>query len=244
MKKLYKAIKKAIIIDIVLIVILNAAMWFIFSKIDLLEWLYEYSQQFEIFELDEVIPLFFTIAVSLIIFIIRRHIELRIIFFETEQLSIRDHLTGLHNRRFVQDMYCAEIERAKRGITQFSVIIIDIDDFKCINDSYGHNAGDKVLSQFSDIILSITRKADVVSRWGGEEFLIICPETNINEASLTANRLITSIGEYEFHKVGHATASIGVVVANVDETFEAMVKRADECLYKAKNKGKNCYVSV
>ena len=165
-------------------------------------------------------------------------------FFETEQLSIRDHLTGLHNRRFIQDMFYAEIERAKKGSMQFSMLIIDIDDFKNINDSHGHNAGDKVLSQFSDIILSITRKVDIVSRWGGEEFLILCPETNINEAILTASRLITTISEYEFHKVGHATASIGVVVANVNETFDAIVNRADNCLYKAKKRGKNCYVSA
>jgi diguanylate cyclase (GGDEF)-like protein len=244
MRKLPKAIKKAIILDIILIVIFNAVMLLVFTKIDLLEWLYDYSQKFESLELDEVIPLFFILSVSLLIFIIRRFIEQRKLFFEVEQLSIRDHLTGLYNRRFMQDMFYAEIERVKRGSMQFSVLIIDIDDFKNINDSHGHNTGDKVLSQFSEVIQSIIRKVDIVSRWGGEEFLILCPETNINEATLTANRLITAISEYEFHEVGHATVSIGVVITNVNETFEVVVNRADECLYKAKNKGKNCYVSA
>ena len=236
--------KKLIIIDIILILIFNAVMFFIFGKVDFFEWLYSYVQKYEHLELDEIIPLFFTLSLSLCIFIIRRFVELRVLFANAEKLSTHDHLTGLYNRRLIQGMFDTEMERAIRKHTSFSVLIIDIDDFKNINDNYGHNVGDKVLFQFSEIFKASMRKIDIVSRWGGEEFLILCPETNLNEGILTAQRLISTIRAYEFPGIGHATVSMGVTVVHENETFEHLVNRADECLYKAKNNGKNCYVSA
>lgn len=244
MNKFAESIKKAILWDFFLIVVFNGAMLYVFNKIDFLEWLYHYSQQYESAELDEIIPLFFTISVSLVIFTIRRFFELKMLLAETEQLSIRDHLTGLYNRRYMDDMFHMEVVRTKRTNAQFAVIIIDIDDFKQVNDKYGHNAGDQVLSQFSNIMLTVTRRVDIVSRWGGEEFLVLCPETHLDAATTTAKRLLTVIDEYEFDTVGHVTASMGVVIADENETFKSVVNRADNCLYEAKKKGKNCFVSA
>jgi len=236
--------RKRMSMDITYIVIFNAVMLFVFHQIDFLETLYAYSQQFEEFELDEIIPLFFTISVSLLIFIVRRYGEMKTLCLEAQELSNRDHLTGLNNRRFIQDMFHVEVQRIKRNHTNFALLIIDVDDFKNINDTYGHNIGDTILVQLSNIMLSITRTPDVVSRWGGEEFLILCPETNLANAIQVVNRMQTMVNNYKFHEVGSLTVSIGVVEGKADETFEQNVHRADLCLYQAKHQGKNCYVST
>ena len=122
--------------------------------------------------------------------------------------------------------------------------MIDIDYFKKVNDTYGHDRGDIVLSQFSDIIKSTTRTIDTVARWGGEEFLILCPETNMKRATLMAERLLSNINAYEFEQVGHLSASIGIVTVNKDDTFEDSVNQADKYLYEAKSSGRNCYKSA
>ena len=244
MSKLPKTMQRSITIDIVIIITFNFFMFWFFHKVDFFEWFYVFSQKYESFELDEIIPLSFTISISLLAFITRRYNELKVLFIKVEQLSIRDQLTGLYNRRYTEDIFYMEIERIKRNDLPFSILLIDIDDFKLVNDTYGHNTGDKVLAQFADIIRLITRKVDTASRWGGEEFLILCPETNINEAILTAKRLLTAINTYSFANVGKVTASIGVVAGNTNESFELNVNRADKCLYQAKSNGKNCYVSL
>jgi len=154
--------------DIALVVLFNIIMLLIFHEIDFLETLYDYSQQFEEYELDEIIPLFFTISLSLLVFIFRRYGELKTLCSQALESSNRDHLTGLYNRRYIQHMFNVEAERSKRKRAEFSILIIDIDDFKKINDTYGHDTGDKVLVQLSDIMLSITRTPDIVSRWGGK----------------------------------------------------------------------------
>ena len=235
---------KIIKLEIILIVIFNTVMLFVFMKLDMTELLYHHVKDFEAFELDEILPVSFTVALSLIVFIIRRYYETKELYLLNEELSIRDPLTELYNRRYAVNIFNLEKERSKRGKKQLSIMIIDIDDFKNVNDNYGHNTGDSVLFKFAQIIQSAVRKVDIASRWGGEEFLIICPETNLNEANMTAERLITTISEHEFNIVGNITASIGVVAINDDENFEDVVNRADKCLYEAKNSGKNRYVSA
>ena len=231
-----------ITIDSILLVGFNFIMLLIFFRIDLLEWLYEVSLQYEDYELDEIVPLFFTLSISLVVFATRRIFELKEQHSKLVQIANHDPLTGLCNRRYIQDALLAEIERSKRTKNDFSVIIIDIDDFKKVNDTHGHNVGDKILTQFSEIFLEITRKIDIVSRWGGEEFLILCTETPLAGAAKTAERLIKAINRFRFDVIGHATASMGVVSSKENEGFESIIHRADVCLYEAKAKNKNCFV--
>ena len=235
--------KKAIQLDTCLLIIFNLIMFILFTQIEAGEHLIENLQKHEKFELDELIPLFMTITLSLLLYTVRRFFELKKLFAKIEQISIRDHLTGLYNRRYIQKRYDDVNESAKNDNKTFSAIIIDIDDFKKINDNYGHNIGDDVLDQFAKIILSSTRSLDIVSRWGGEEFLILCPHTDLFSASKAAERIITAIRAFNFDRVGYVTASLGIVVADKDESFESIVNRADKCLYHAKNSGKNCYKS-
>jgi len=234
--------KRKINLDISLLVILNIVMFVIFTQVDIGEHLIERLQKYEEFELDEVIPLFITIALSLLFYTVRRFKELKKLFAEIEQISVRDHLTGLYNRRYIQAQYYDINGCSKRGNDSFSVIIIDIDDFKKINDTFGHNIGDSVLQQFSEVILASTRSLDIISRWGGEEFLILCPQTNLESAASVGKRILSFIRDHDFNDVGHLTASLGIVVAKEQESFEEIVNRADQCLYQAKNNGKNCYI--
>mgnify|MGYP000340470643 CR=1 FL=1 len=243
MKSLPKRIKKAIYLDLIIIIILNLICLSYFSHIDLFELLNSYTKQHESYELDEIIPTFITISFSLTVFSVRRVMELTDLITKAEELAVRDSLTGLYNRRYIDEVFYTELDRNRRNNTQFSIVMIDIDDFKKVNDTYGHNIGDQVLFQVSKLILSVSRKVDIVSRWGGEEFLILCPETNTSKASLAANRLLSVINSNEFQKVQSVTVSIGVVCSRIDESFESIVNRADECMYQAKKNGKNGYVS-
>lgn len=132
-----------------------------------------------------------------------------------------------------------EIEIANRHKEELSLIIIDIDYFKQVNDTYGHLVGDMVLIQLSKIISDNLRISDIFGRYGGEEFLIICPKTNKNSAFILAEKLRMIVKDFEFNKVGYKTISIGIADLKRDDTIESLFEKADEALYEAKNSGRN-----
>jgi len=156
-----------------------------------------------------------------------------------EVLSLTDRLTGLCNRRRLDQVLGAEWRRAKRYDTPFSVIMIDLDNFKNVNDRYGHGKGDEVLVRVADILIVMTRETDHVGRWGGEEFLLICPETELAEALSLAESLRREIAETVFPSVGDLTASFGLTVYEGDVKPRLLVERADNALYRAKELGRN-----
>lgn len=159
---------------------------------------------------------------------------------ELERLSVTDRLTGLFNRLKLDVVLTGEIDRASRFTQPFSLILIDIDYFKQVNDRYGHPVGDQVLEQFANILLRKTRKVDTVGRWGGEEFLIICPNTDGAGARQLAESLRVAIEEHNFPIVGRMTASFGVSGFQANDQANDIVARADEALYTAKHDGRNC----
>ena len=150
-----------------------------------------------------------------------------------------DYLTGLYNRRKIHEIIETEIIRSKRYNSAFSVILIDIDDFKIVNDTFGHNTGDKVLVQFSGTLKHTIRESDIASRWGGEEFLVIMPETTIDGASALAEKLRSNIENCDFKNIGNITASFGVTGIRHGDNVQSLIHRADEALYSAKEAGKN-----
>ena len=158
---------------------------------------------------------------------------------EIIDLSELDHLTEMYNRRKMSELFKREITRSKRYKLPLSIILIDIDHFKDINDRFGHIQGDKTLQEIASIMKAEVRKADYVGRWGGEEFLIICPETDINGAMAFAEKLRTTISGFSFTRVGHKTASFGVTSFEADLSAETMLGRADKALYTAKSAGRN-----
>jgi diguanylate cyclase (GGDEF)-like protein len=161
-----------------------------------------------------------------------------------KRLSEEDYLTKLHNRRKIHEILESEITRSKRYNSTFAVILLDIDNFKETNDKFGHNAGDQLLVQISDIISKTIRESDIASRWGGEEFLIFCPHTNIDGAFSLADKLRSNIEKKEFDEIGYKTSSFGVAQIEHADTVKSLIQRADKALYSAKNTGKNMVMSA
>lgn len=155
-----------------------------------------------------------------------------------ELLSITDKLTGLYNRVKLDSALAFELYRTNRTSDQLSIVLIDIDHFKYINDSYGHLVGDKVLQHIATILKNSVRSLDIVGRWGGEEFLIISPATHLDGGYALASKIRTNIENSNINGI-KITASLGVACFNNGELAEEFIKRADDALYSAKNKGRN-----
>lgn len=158
---------------------------------------------------------------------------------ELKRLSITDGLTGLYNRRHADSKLAQEMVRADRYNGQLSLIMADLDFFKKVNDVWGHQAGDSVLQAFATILSDNTRETDLVSRWGGEEFLIICPQTDLRGAITKAENLRKTFANTTFKDIGSKTASFGVAAYLPGENKNSLVKRTDEALYRAKDNGRN-----
>lgn len=181
----------------------------------------------------------FSIYIAYIVFTIFQLTNSIIYSFSIRKLYRQvniDALTGLCNRKFFN-----EIIYKMKVKYPFSVIFIDIDNFKIINDTYGHMIGDQVLQQFAEILQSNTRKNDIITRWGGEEFVIILSETSIEDAYKIGNRIRRTVERFIFCCVSitcNITVSIGIASAkpNMDIGIEQLLKIADEALYKAKQK--------
>jgi len=159
--------------------------------------------------------------------------------FELENLARIDQLTKINNRLYLDEVLISQYYRFNRYSEECSLMLIDIDYFKSVNDEYGHLVGDKVLIEFAELLKKSVRSDDIVGRWGGEEFLIILPHTNINQAIYLAEKLCKTVAEYEFSVVGHKTASFGVATFVHGLSVEQCVDLADEALYEAKAAGRN-----
>ncbi|WP_415883917.1 diguanylate cyclase [Neptuniibacter sp. QD72_48] len=158
---------------------------------------------------------------------------------EISKLAVTDQLTGLHNRRKLDDAMLLEIERVKRYQKPLSIIMCDLDHFKMINDTYGHKTGDDVIVATAHLIKKGVRASDIVGRWGGEEFLIICPHSDQQGATVLAEKIRLDIGEYEGEPNLVITASFGVAEYISGEDSQAFLCRADKALYVAKSEGRN-----
>jgi diguanylate cyclase (GGDEF)-like protein len=158
-------------------------------------------------------------------------------------LSIRDGVTGLFNHRHIMELVQAEFERVGRHQGAFSVLMIDIDHFKKVNDEHGHPAGDAVLREVANTIQGCLRTFDVVGRYGGEEFVVLLPQTPHEEAMRTAERVRTQVGTHVFDANGKAlqmTISVGVATAPSDTAdTAALIREADKALYRAKSAGRD-----
>ena len=158
---------------------------------------------------------------------------------EMEKIASTDKLTGIYNRRMLDEILQIEIEVAQRHNSELSLIIIDIDNFKDVNDNYGHLIGDETLKKMSSIIFENIRTSDIFGRYGGEEFLIICTQTNKDNAYILAEKLRTIVGKYNFNKIGTKTISLGISTYEKNDSIESLFKKADEALYCAKESGRN-----
>jgi diguanylate cyclase (GGDEF)-like protein/PAS domain S-box-containing protein len=156
-----------------------------------------------------------------------------------EEMSVTDQLTKISNRRRLDEALEAEMHRFNRYRHDFCVILLDIDHFKNVNDNYGHLEGDNVLVGLAKILKENCRSTDIVGRWGGEEFLIVVPDTDVENCRLLAEKIRLEVEAHEFGAVGHVTASFGIAQYQYGETIARFIVRADNALYKAKQGGRN-----
>ncbi len=154
--------------------------------------------------------------------------------------ATHDNLTKLFNRQKLNDELNDEIARANRYGNTFSLIMFDIDDFKSINDTYGHDVGDVVLKEIANILNTSTRQTDIVSRWGGEEFMILCPETTVDKGEQLAQSIRKRVQQHSFPNVEKAvTISVGVTQFKNENDKDTTIKQVDVALYQAKTNGKD-----
>lgn len=189
--------------------------------------------------------LFTGVALLLIILVYRyrqvhhHNRNLRYLNNKLEQISQYDHLTGLANRYALHQRFNVEIETANQTQQQFSLIMLDLDFFKSINDQHGHDVGDNVIKEFALLLKSMVRENDLVGRWGGEEFLILCSQTPQNGAFKLAEQIRLQVQTMDFSVNRQITASFGLSEYRLGETISDTIKRADDALYLAKNNGRN-----
>ncbi len=165
--------------------------------------------------------------------------ELQLKNEELERISSTDRLTGLCNRLRLDRALSEEVARSQRYATQFCLILLDIDKFKSVNDEFGHLAGDRLLQEIARVLDDNIRTTDILGRWGGEEFLIICPQTTLEAGYLVAEKLRIAIADSHFQELGHRSASFGVAAYAAGEMVDHTLRRADRALYRAKECGRN-----
>jgi diguanylate cyclase (GGDEF)-like protein len=160
-----------------------------------------------------------------------------------EQMASTDNLTGLYNRHAFDVLMPQAISEAKRSTSGMAAMVIDVDHFKTINDSYGHITGDQVIRDIALILRNNLRASDIVFRWGGEEYLVILKECPLPEARIIAEKLLASVAESSLplnKPAAKSTLSIGIAAFHEDDSPDDLIVRADAALYAAKNRGRNC----
>jgi diguanylate cyclase (GGDEF)-like protein len=193
-----------------------------------------------------VFALIVLITITLVILLISNQLisELRRAEKRLYEMATRDFLTGLHNRREGLRRFREEISKSRRNQQSLTLIILDIDHFKNVNDTYGHLAGDMVLQQLTAALIPTLRDYDIFCRYGGEEFLLILPNTSLRVGEEIAERLRRKVEEYKFiidDKTNITlTISLGVAQLTDNENENSLIYRVDEALYAAKDKGRNC----
>lgn len=168
--------------------------------------------------------------------------ELKNLNTTLQESSRTDYLTGLSNRREMMERLKAEMSRTKRGQLPLAVLMADVDRFKVVNDTFGHEAGDLLLQAIAANLRTALREYDVCSRWGGEEFLVLLPETSLEDASAVGEKLRERVSMIEVDHEGKclgATISLGLASFHRDETLTSLLHRADEAMYVAKRMGRD-----
>lgn len=170
--------------------------------------------------------------------------KLKAVNARLRQQSRSDGLTGLGNRSFLNEILTREISRAQRGNGVLSLILIDVDHFKHINDGFGHLVGDQILVEMAQALLSQARQTDAIGRWGGEEFLVICPDTDQGQALVLAERIRQAVRNHVFATGAVHTISAGLAQLRPGEAADSILARADRGLYRAKDQGRDQVVAA
>ena len=258
-----KSAERSALLQIWVVIISSVVGTFVMIQLDAFEKLHRFTRPFEAPELDEwltFLPTF--LAMGFVLYAYQRVIELREEIARRREvekqlqasekryreLSITDELTHLYNARYFYAKLAEESTRACRFKHALSLILLDIDDFKRFNDTYGHLEGDKVLEVVGKTIQYCVRETDSAYRYGGEEFTVLLPYSNIEAAENAAERIRKGVSDQAFSPAPDVTekitVSLGVCQFRHGEEIEEVVRRADEAMYTAKHQGKNRVASA
>lgn len=223
--------------------ILAICLWVYYVGLDVLMWYVQPLQPISsdallgvhVFNLTVVFCMFSYLALFYVVTVTRAHKSLA-------RMATTDSLTGLFNRRHIIALTEKELARHHRRPSNLTLMLMDIDHFKQINDQYGHDIGDRVLDAVSHVLKSSMREQDFIGRWGGEEFLAVLPQTDIDQAVANAERIRKAVQalviESDGHKIG-VTLSIGITLYRAEEVLSNAIARADQALYEGKSAGRN-----
>jgi diguanylate cyclase (GGDEF)-like protein len=164
-----------------------------------------------------------------------------LMFYRVKKLATKDILTGLSNRSHFNDYLCKKLDRCRRHHRHFGLMLLDLDNFKQVNDTHGHLFGDRVLVQFSKLLLQSIRGIDTVFRFGGDEFAILVDDNQENACNIIANRMQILVHQDALLAKHQVTTSIGFTLAKVSDDQVSVFERADKALYKAKKNGRDCF---
>ncbi|AFV98584.1 MULTISPECIES: diguanylate cyclase [unclassified Sulfuricurvum] len=159
------------------------------------------------------------------------------------QLATKDLLTDIHNRHMFIELFSKELSQLKRQSNKLALVMIDLDHFKQINDTHGHNIGDAVLKQFASLVTGSVREADLFARWGGEEFVLLLRNAGCEEGYGVAEKIRSLLEAENFDGVGQVTCSIGITEVKGEDTLHTAIERADDAMYAAKDAGRNCTIA-
>ncbi len=222
-------------IELALIFALALVVWLLGHQLGahqfLIDWMLSSGA---ITPVDFVLPALI-LAIAFPLFALRRGRELR----DEISRANTDALTGLHNRRKFTELLEQEVARARRYGRALSLVMLDVDRLKDINDKFGHDVGDSVLKAVSEVGRHMIRRTDHFARWGGDEFMIIAPETPIDGAQRLAEKIRRALEEEMFPSIGNLTASVGLTSMVPGDDAEVLVRRADRFLLAAKKEGRN-----
>ena len=185
-------------------------------------------------KLDFLVP---TATALLVGFLMARNKALQI---QLARMANIDKLTGIYNRQYFDRELLDEIDRAHRYKHFFSIMYLDLDHFKQVNDRFGHATGDLVLVEFANVVKSVNRESDIFARFGGEEFILLLQMADKASAQALYQRIKTAVDKYQFNKIKHLKFSAGIAEFNPErDTNTSLLERADKALYQAKNAGRN-----
>lgn len=222
-------------VDMFILIIAIVMTFIILKELDIAEKLHNFSRTHEAFDLDEIVLTTALAFLYLAIFTLRRYVEL----LTTHQSSITDSLVDALNRRGGLALIRKTMARANRADDHHCLILFDIDNFKRVNDTFGHEVGDRLLKSVTKISASQLRTSDALIRWGGEEFLILCKNTTLPEAANLAERIRMMLESSDLAPIANVTASFGVAELDLNQELHESIKVADQRQYLSKDQGKN-----
>lgn len=227
--------KNKLLLDVLMLLTFSIVTIVIFHVFGVSELFYNFTRKYERFELDEAIFSLAAISIYLMLFSIKRYFDLRLYIVR----SNIDGLIGIFNRRKGIEIIKDEMDYAVRKGKNISIIMYDLDNFKIINDRLGHTVGDSVLKKVVDLVESEIRIGDAHIRWGGEEFVILCPDTDVKKATIIAERCRRKIEKTDILAGRVVTASFSVLEADIHDSLRSNIEKLDKLLYKSKNAGRN-----